>query len=116
MLRVRLVSSELRSLCFFILGWLGALPSNMPRHAQLRCHSLARGVHRKVLCQNGLLRDGLLTPWHPGQLSWAYSKIFPSTQTEQNLRYFTKFGAISQTFNLFPAPPLACAKVSCRWA
>ena len=84
-LRVRLVPSELRNLSFFMLGGLGALPSNMPRHTQLRCHSLARGVHRKVLCQNGLLRDGPLNRWHPGQSSWESSKIFPSTQMEQNL-------------------------------
>lgn len=84
-LRVRLVPSELRNLSFFMLGGLGALPSNMPRHAQLRCHSWARGVHRKVLCQNGLLRGGPLNPWHPGQFSWESSKIFSSTQTEQNL-------------------------------
>lgn len=84
-LRVRLVPSGFRNLSFFMLGLLGALPSNMPRHAQLRGHSLARGVHRKALCQNGLLRDEPLNPWHPGQFSWASSKIFPSTQTEQNL-------------------------------
>lgn len=74
-----------RNLYFFMLGLLGALPSNMLRHAQLRCCSLARGVHRKVLCQNGLLRDEPFNPWHPGQFSWESSKIFSSTQTEQNL-------------------------------
>ncbi|MDC7089431.1 hypothetical protein PQG68_10675 [Corynebacterium pseudodiphtheriticum] len=44
-LRVRLVASGFRNLSFFMLGLLGALPSNMPRHAQLWCHSLAHGVH-----------------------------------------------------------------------
>ena len=33
----------------------------------------------------GLPRDGPHDPWHPGQISLACSKIFPPTQTEQNL-------------------------------
>ncbi len=36
----------------------------------------------------GLPRGGLRGPLHPGQIFWACSKIFPSTQTEQNLGHF----------------------------
>ena len=36
-----------------------------------------------------LLLIGQLGPWHPGQIFWACSKIFPSTQTEQTPGHFT---------------------------
>ena len=35
-----------------------------------------------------LPRGGPRGPLHPGQIFWACSKIFPSTQTEQNLGHF----------------------------
>lgn len=39
------MASGFRNLSFFMLGLLGALPSNMPRHAQLRCNSESVVVH-----------------------------------------------------------------------
>ena len=41
-----------------------------------------------------LPRDGPHGPRHPGQIFWACSKIFPSTQTEQNLGHFSQIGDI----------------------
>ena len=41
----------------FAASGLCPLPGCVPRHVQLRCHSLARGIHRKVLCQNAVFYE-----------------------------------------------------------
>ncbi|AEX47237.1 hypothetical protein BKD83_11145 [Corynebacterium diphtheriae] len=62
----------------------------MPRNTQLWCHDLAGFLHGNVIRQDTIFHEvdhsvfGILV-----KFSLACSKIFPSTQTEQDLGHFT---------------------------